>query len=269
MNETQKRISFAESFAREAGAVMLEYFSNGNMGVESKPDKSLVTKADKEINRMLIERVEQLFPDHGVWGEEASTMTNEHTQLWVCDPIDGTSAFVFGLPTAMFSLAFVEDGVPTIGVAYDPFMDRMFVATKDGEARCNNTVIHVDDAPLENAVIAGPSYMTTLFETGGMYTELAKKGATIPMFPGGVYKGCLVAEGRLHGRIYSGPWSHDIAAIKVIIEAAGGKVTDLEGNNPRYDKKIKGAILSNGVIHDALVDAVRDFGGAAKVMGTD
>lgn len=246
---------------------MRHYFSS-DMGVEAKPDKSLVTKADKVINDLLIARVSEAYPDHGVWGEEASTFTPEHTKIWVCDPIDGTSAFVFGLPTAMFSLAFVENGVPTIGVAYDPFMDRLFSAEKGGPATCNGKIIHVGDVPLDQSFVAGPSYVSTLMNTEQIYTGLAGKGATIPMFPGGVYKGCLVAEGRLHGRIYSGPWSHDVAAVKVIVEAAGGKVTDLEGNEQRYDAKIKGAIISNGTIHHVLVDAIRDFGGAEKVMDT-
>lgn len=266
MNDTQKRLAFARRFALEAGAIMHRYFVDGDMGVEAKPDKSLVTKADKEINQLLIDQIAVEFPDDGVWGEELSAMTPEDTRLWVCDPVDGTSAFVFGLPTAMFSLAYVEDGVPLIGVAYDPFMKKLFVATKNGQATCNDKPIKVSHVPLDASFVAGPSYMTTLFETEAIYSSLAAKGATIPMFPGGVYKGVLIAEGRLHGRIYSGPWSHDIAAIKVIIEAAGGKVTDLEGNEQRYDKKIKGAILSNGTIHDELVRAVKDFGGAEKVM---
>lgn len=86
------------------------------------------------------------------------------------------------------------------------------------------------------------------------------------MFPGNVYKCTLIADGHLDGRIFAGPYAHDIAAIKVIVEEAGGRVTDLAGNNQRYDGRIKGAIISNGVIHAALVAAVEAWGGVEKAM---
>lgn len=261
----QQLLQFAISIAREAGDTMRLYYNSPEKGVQTKDDQSPVTLADTKINQLLITRVEQQYPAHGVLGEELSTFTDQR-DVWVCDPIDGTAPFIFGLPTAMFSLAFVRDGEPLIGVAYDPFMDRLFTAIKGEEAYCNDAVISVEKHPMEKAQVAGPSYVAGLLRAQALYEDIAARGAYVPMFPGNVYKCTLIAEGRVHGRIFGGKGAHDIAALKVIVEAAGGKVTDLEGNEQRYDQPLKGAVISNGTIHDDLLDVVRSFGGAEKAM---
>lgn len=265
MNEIQQYLDFAIGIAKEAGAIMRRYYNSPEMGIQTKTDLSPVTVADTQINQLLIDRVGRMYPDHGVLGEEASTMTGQR-DVWVCDPIDGTAPFIFGLPTAMFSLAFVRDGVPLVGVAYDPFMERLFTAVKGGQAFCNDNPITVEEHDIHDARVAGPSYVDGLLRSRSLYEDLSVRGAHIPMFPGNVYKCTLLAEGRIHGRIFGGPGAHDIAALKVIVEAAGGKVTDLDGNEQRYDRPLRGAILSNGTIHQDLLDAVRVFGGADKVM---
>lgn len=265
MNELQQFLQFATTIAHQAGDVMREYYNSPEKGIRTKHDKSPVTEADTKINQLLIEQVGQFYPDHGVLGEEASTFTTQR-DVWVCDPIDGTAPFIFGLPTAMFSLAFVRDGVPLVGVAYDPFMDRLFTAIKGELAYCNQQPISVEKHGIAGARVAGPSYVDGLLRSRLLYEHLSGQGAHIPMFPGNVYKCTLLAEGRIHGRIFGGPGAHDIAALKVIVEAAGGKVTDLSGNEQRYDQPLRGAILSNGTIHDDLIEAVRHFGGADKVM---
>lgn len=265
MNELEQLLQFALSIAHEAGDVMRRYYNNPEKGVTTKTDQSPVTIADTAINELLISRVNQNYPTHGVLGEEISTLAGQ-TDVWVCDPIDGTSPFIFGLPTAMFSLAFVRNGEPLIGVAYDPFMDRMFTAIKGKHAYCNDRQISVEPHDIKQAQIAGPSYVAGLLRAQGLYEDIAARGAFIPMFPGNVYKCTLIAEGRVHGRIFGGTGAHDIAALKVIVESAGGKVTDLEGNEQRYDRPLRGAIISNGTIHGDLVGIVRNFGGADKAM---
>jgi len=204
---------------------------------------------------------------HGVLGEEASTATAAHTAVWVCDPIDGTAGFILGLPTAMFSLAFVQDGKPILGVAYDPFADQLFTAVHGQGAFCNDKPIHVAPCGIEGALVAGPGSATGIFREESLYRDLIAQGAIVPAFTGNVFKCMLIAEGKLHGRIFGGPGAHDIAAIKVIVEEAGGKVTDLEGNEQRYDRAINGAIISNGTIHQVLIAAANKFGGPPKLMG--
>jgi fructose-1,6-bisphosphatase/inositol monophosphatase family enzyme len=266
MNELQQFLQFAVDVARQSGDIMRAYYNSPEKGIQTKLDKSPVTAADNQINQLLIDLVGQKYPDHGVLGEEASTLDGQR-DVWVCDPIDGTAAFIFGLPTAMFSLAFVRDGEPLVGVAYDPFMDRMFTAIKGQPAVCNGQEIRVQATQtIVGAQIAGPSYVDGLLRSRNLYEDLSNQGASVPMFPGNVYKCTLLAEGRIHGRIFGGPGAHDIAAIKVIVEAAGGRVTDLDGNEQRYDRPLRGAVISNSTIHQDLLDAIQRFGGASKVM---
>lgn len=267
MLDTHQLLNFAKTFALEAGTVMRDYYVSSEKGIETKADRTPVTIADKQINSLLIDRVAKAYPDYGVLGEEASTITSKHSDVWVCDPIDGTAAFILGLPTAMFSLAFVHEGVPLIGVAYDPFLERLFTAVKDQGAFCNDIAIRAQPHELEGAIIAGLSTASGLLRDQAFYQDLIDQGATIPMFPGNVYKCTLLAEGRLHGRVFGGSGAHDIAAIKVLVEEAGGKVTDLEGNEQRYDRAIRGAIISNGTIHQDLVLAVARYGGPRALMG--
>lgn len=262
----QQLLDFAKSIAYEAGVIMRHYFDASQITVTKKADNSPVTEADTKINQLLIERVNQAFPDHGVLGEEASTATSEHDKVWVCDPIDGTAPFIFGLPTGMFSLAYVEDGVPIVAVAFDPFLERLFWAVKGQGAFCNKRPLHAASGGLKGAHIAGPSYIKGILQARSLYEGLEQKGAFIEIFPGNVYKCCLIAEGRLHGRIFSGPGAHDIAAVKLLVEEAGGKVTDLDGNEQRYDRAINGAIISNGSIHQELLAAVQAFGGSGRLM---
>ena len=93
-----------------------------------------------------------------------------------------------------------------------------------------------------------------------MYEDLEAKGMRVTAVPGAVFRGCLVAEGRVDGWLFAGAGAHDIAAIKVIIEEAGGRVTDITGSEQRYDRPLNGAIISNGAIHDELVAAVKKYG---------
>lgn len=267
MATTQDLLDFAEAVARDAGTVMLDYFARTNKGVTTKTDKSLVTEADKGINTMLIDRVKAAYPAHGVYGEEES-YEGARRELWVCDPIDGTDAFIMGAPTAMFSLAFVVDGKPEIGVLYDPFMDRLFTAMVGGGAYMNGQKIHVSDqSTVSGARLNMAGGLDMLFAREDLLKQLMANGALMRVVPGNVFKSSLIAQGRTDGYIFPGKSAHDIAAAKVIVEEAGGKVTDLAGKPQTYAGKITGAIVSNGSpLHDALVEAIAAFG-VENVLG--
>jgi fructose-1,6-bisphosphatase/inositol monophosphatase family enzyme len=261
-------LGFAKGMAHEAGKIMCTYFSRKDKGVEVKADKSPVTIADKAINRLLIDRVRQKYPDHGVLGEEASWHAGK-SQLWVCDPIDGTVGFMNGIPTAMFSLAFVVDGQPVIAVAYNPFTDQLYTARKGEGAYLNDSPIQVSNNTLPgSSMVVGPSIFS-IIEQAPLFNRLKQEGFTYfrPLYSG-VFRHCLIAEGRSEGDIWGGNGAHDIAAVKLIVEEAGGRITDVDGNDQRYDGPIKGAIVSNGdpKVHQALVDCLAEYG-AEKYLG--
>jgi len=262
-NDKQKYLEFAKKLALEAGEIMRKYF----LATETtwKGDNTPLTQADTEINRLVIERINTAYPGHSILGEEESDM-KEGVFVWVCDPVDGTMPYSHGLPISTFSLALCEDGVPQVGVVYDPFMERLFYASVGGGAFCNDKKIEVNNLALAESVIDAEMSQISLSRhatnLGSHFLEsLEKSGAKLVGLWSCILPTCLVAAGTFSAVVQNGTAPHDIAASKLIVEEAGGRATDLFGNDQRYDQPTRGFIASNGVIHDELVQLVK---GASK-----
>ncbi len=241
----QPELEFAISLAHAAGEIMKSHIKIG-MKWEMKDDNSPVTEADKLINSIVIERVKENYPSYSIVGEENSFYVDGSEFSWVCDPIDGTIPFSHGIPISMFSLALTQNGVPIVAVLYDPFSDRLFQSTTGNGSFLNGTQIHVSSqSQLKGATleVCGSSQMPLVAGTGCRVTKMYC----------GTCPSSLLACGQYDGVLYPGKSCWDIAAIKLIVEEAGGKVTDLNGNEQRYDQPINGAVVSNGVLHDILV----------------
>lgn len=248
-------LEFAKSLALEAGDIMRKYFGRDPES-ELKEDKSIVAIADKEINDLVIERVKSAFPGHAVDGEEASH-AEESDHVWVCDPIDGTNPFAMTLALSVFSLAYVYDGEPIAGVVYDPFADRMFWAVKGEGAYINGDRTYVNKQKLDYAARLNFDWWSDAeYDVLTPLIGLSKETGAYLLSPGSAtHAAALVAQGDFVASVFPGTKGKnvDIAAAKVIVEEAGGKVTDMHGNEQRYDQDIRGAIVSNGVVHDRLV----------------
>ena len=248
---------FCEKLAREAGAIARESF--GKVKKEEKGDKGLVTKTDIKINSLVIKRVKEVYPEHDVLGEEESDFTNKSDFVWVCDPIDGTISFANSIPTFMFSLALVHKGEPILGVTYDAFMDLLYYAEKEKGATCNGVPIHVnDDANFTRKLVGYSMWKSDGADLRPAYNQLLEEYAYVVDYDSVVYMCMKVATGHFVGSLFAGTGkhAHDIAAVKIIVEEAGGKVTDVAGKDQRYDQDIRGAIISNGITHDKLVKLV-------------
>lgn len=234
---------------------MLEYF-DGDQQVELKSDNSPVTIADKKINTMVISELKKHFDDT-VIGEEESSGEYGMERQWFCDPIDGTIAFITGIPTAMFSLALVEGGRPMMGVVYDPFLDKMYEAVNGNGAYCNGKQVHVSNKTIAAGVVA-ISAGTAKIRYPHIEYLLDKKIKVRPLANGAVCKSCLVARGKIEGYIETAVNAHDMAAVDLILKESGGMVTSLDGSILNYQKPFKGAIVSNGIIHNELVASLVD-----------
>jgi fructose-1,6-bisphosphatase/inositol monophosphatase family enzyme len=248
---------FAKKIAKEAGEVLKNNFRL-EIKKEWKSDDSPVTETDLKVNKLVIDSVQKHFPDHSVLGEEESSFVENSKFTWVCDPVDGTMPFSHGVPIFSFSLALVEDGVPILGIVYDPTLDRTFFAAKGKGAYLNDHKITVSDAnSLKNTVI---DLDGSGRDIGLNYLEIAKNlrenGCHIFKFNSVIYGGMLVAAGEFSSTIFLKDTVHDMATIKIIVEEAGGKVTDVEGKEQRYDRKCNGIIASNGLVHDELIKIV-------------
>lgn len=259
MNE---HLSFAKTVAEEAGAIMRAYFQLG-VDFTLKEDESVVTKADKKINQLVIDRVAEKYPDHSVLGEESS-MDKQSTFVWVCDPIDGTLPFVKGLPISVFSLALLEEGVSVLGVVYDPYNNRLYSAIKGQGAFVNDTPIKVSARESGNQVTVNVEWWPeAVYDIDTATHHFSKDSHAYVLHLGSVvHAACLVAAGQYEGCVFAGTKEKnvDMAAVKVIVEEAGGKVTNLFGDEERYDKpEIKGAIISNGVMHERLISYTKNL----------
>lgn len=251
MNNFSRELEKATDIAKEAGVIMLKYF-DGDQEVEIKGDNSPVTIADKLINSLVIERLAEAFPGDGVIGEEESNTEYGKGRKWFCDPIDGTAGYVWGVPTAMFSLGLVIDGKAVVGVAYDPFLKRMYTGIVGERSCCNGRPISVSNLDLKSGIFAVSGSARSL-PKAKYFQGMVDDGVRMACISGAVYKYCLVARGKLVGYAESGVNAHDTAASQVIIEGAGGRMTSIEGKDLDYSKPFKGAMVSNKVAHDEIM----------------
>lgn len=257
--------AFAVKLAMQAGRIMRRHFVSASDSFLIKSDQTPLTVADTSINSMVIRAVARSFADHSVLGEEESS---EHLneQLWVCDPIDGTFPFSHGVPTSTFNLAYVHDGEPLVSVTYDPFQKRLYSAIRGqgawlGERRLNlrkikprgRSIVSSEVGNWEGSVLtdpqSGPGVMAGILALGQLPIYLCSVA----------YSSMLVASGECNGVLFSGknPW--DGAAVGLIVEEAGGLMTDLRGHKQRYDRETFGFIAARPEWHPQLVKLVAPF----------
>ena len=253
----EEYLEFAKEIAAEAGKIMLKYFKEDN-GANYKFDQTIVSKADLEINSYLVKRVKEKYPTHSVDGEEEQFGKSDY--VWVCDPVDGTAMYARHIPVAVFSLALVINGESNIGVVYDPFTDSLYTAIKGQGAYKNGTKIQVNDVDLEDrrSVSNFDMWPEAHYNIYDSIKELGKKTYFVGV--GSVIRACMcVANGEFNLAIFPGTKHKncDIAAAKVIVEEAGGKVTDIFGEEQRYDQDINGAVISNGKVHEEVINVLR------------
>lgn len=248
-----KELEIAKNIAYLAGRIILDYFDGVDQQREQKADGSELTIADKKINRLAIEELNKHFDD-GIIGEEESTAEYGGDRRWFCDPIDGTKSFVQGLPTATFSLALVKNDSPVLGVVYDPFLDRLYYAVVGQGSYCNQTKLKVSSADIEGSFVFLSSRLGDIIKNPEYAEKLIEMGAKPASISGAVYKSTLVARGKFVGFTEARTNAHDIAAVQVIVQEAGGKVTGLDGNPLNYQRPFNNAVVSNGVVHDKILN---------------
>lgn len=249
-------LTVAKDIAYKAGVIMRQYF-DADQARTIKEDGTPLTIADTTINSMVIAELQRQFPEDGVIGEEESTVEYGIGRRWICDPIDGTKAFTWGVPTAMFSLALVVDGVPQVGVCYEPMLDKMYWATEGGGAYRNGTKLTVNQEDLETGILGTISSSYRIRCAAPYMQKILDRRIQTAVFSGAVAKCIRVAEGRFVGYIEELANPHDVAASHIITEEAGGMITTLDGSRLDYKRPFQGVIVSNGKTHKQLVDIVK------------
>lgn len=259
MSNYSEHLAFAVTLAEQAGKIIQSNFSS-NIDKEWKSDNTPVTKADLEINQLVIDEVAKRFPDHAVLAEEGNSKHQGSEYVWVCDPIDGTFPFVHGIPTSVFSLALVKDGEPVLGVVEDPCLQRRYSAEKGKGTHLNGKPIKVSNQKkLERVALGIEWWNEAPFTFADLIRKLSEQPITFYMLHSTVYMGMQVARGAFVANIFPGSKPHDFAAQKILVEEAGGKCTDLFGNPLRYNQESStGFLATNGLLHDEILELIRE-----------
>ena len=223
-----------QDIAREAGSfIRIEGEKVTPEDIEFKGATSLVTYVDKTAEANIVTALRRLIPDAGYVTEEGTAGSNNEKFTWVIDPLDGTTNFLHGIAPHSVSIGLLEDGIPVIGVVYEVKQDEMFYAWKDSPAFLNGKEIKVSPTKdLQNALI-GTGFPYYDFDRVDNYIaamkELMKKTRGLRRFGSAAVDLSYVAAGRFNAFYEHALHAWDVAAGAFIVQQAGGKVTDFNG----------------------------------------
>jgi myo-inositol-1(or 4)-monophosphatase len=258
----------AAEIAREAGARLREFFAQG-VATEYKGDVDVVTVADRTVEKLIRTRLGEVFPEHGIYGEEGTRERMEQEFRWYVDPLDGTTNFAHGFPQFCVSMGLEqrkagvkpdEDGTILAAVIYDPMRDELFEAELGRGAALNGKPLHVSKTPhLAEALVATgfPSRKRHQSPNIHFYHEFTLRSHGVRRAGSAALDLAYVAAGRLEAfwEFNLNPW--DTAAGVLLVSEAGGRVSDFSGGAFRLDSRE--VLATNRLIHDELVGMFEDL----------
>jgi myo-inositol-1(or 4)-monophosphatase len=247
----------AEIIAREAGALLREFYARG-VETEYKGDADLVTAADRASEKLIVERLRSIFPDHGIVGEEGTRADLDKEFRWYVDPLDGTTNFAHGFPVFCVSMGLErrppdltpeKDGKLIVGVIYDPLRDEMFVASEGEGATLNGRLIRVSKAAQlsESLVATGfPSRKRHDNPNIHFYQEFTLRSHGARRAGSAAIDLAYVACGRVdaYWEFNLNPW--DTSAGVLLVKEAGGTVTDFSGGD--FALNSREVLATNGLL---------------------
>ena len=246
-------IPAATEIAREAGSLLMEHFRQ-RVKIEYKGDVDLVTVADRQSEALILQRIRALWPEHDLMGEEGARVESGSDYRWYVDPLDGTTNFAHGFPVFCVSLALERKGKRIAGVVYDPTRDELFTAELGSGAYLNGEKIRVSKVTnLAECLLATgfPSHKRHQNPNIFFYHQITLRTHGVRRAGSAALDLCSVACGRFDGfwEFNLNPW--DTAAGVLLVEEAGGRVSDFKAGPFRIDSRE--TLASNGLVHDALL----------------
>jgi len=241
------------AIAREAGTLLLQFFDK-NIRIEYKGDADLVTAADRKSEALIRERIRQTWPGHDVLGEEEGLRDTGSEYRWYVDPLDGTTNFAHGFPVFCVSLGLQHRGQMVAAVVYDPTRDEMFAAERAKGATLDDRPIHVSQTKLLKESLVGtgfPSHKRHKNPNIHFYHQITLRSHGVRRAGSAALDLCYVACGRMDGfwEFNLNPW--DTAAGVLIVEEAGGIVSNFRGGP--FELHSRETLASNDLIHDELI----------------
>src|SRR5262245_20847549 len=260
----------AHAAAARAGAILRARFRD-TQEVSFKSEVELVTAVDREVEETIIEALVTAFPDHGIVAEESPERQGRDGHCWYVDPLDGTTNYVHGYPHFAVSIALARDDTLLFGLVYDPMREELFTAVRDGGARLNGAPIHVSQTPILDRSLLASGFPYDRRRHADFYLafwqEALRRAQGVRRVGSAALDLCYPACGRFDGfwEWKLKPW--DTAAGRLIVEEAGGRVSDFAGGPHR----ISGAetAASNGHIHSELLGMLADARGRLATTTED
>lgn len=250
------RSEFAIQLARSGGAILMKYFRQ-ELQIEMKGSGNLVSQADLESERVIVEMIQRHFPGDAIIAEEGHATQQAAERLWIIDPLDGTNNFAHGIAQFAVSVAYYENGQALCGAVLNPAREELYTATRGGGAFRNGAPLRVScEASLDESLISTGFY----YDRGEMMRRTLRtiealfgRGIHgIRRFGAAALDLCGVAAGE-YGAFFEfqlAPW--DFAAGRLIVEEAGGTVSDCSGLP--LEIKTSSILASNSKLHQKMLE---------------
>ncbi len=247
--------------ATEAGARVMQEFFQKTFKISNKEGvNNLVTEADHASEKVIFETIKKEFPGHYILSEEAGEIVTDSNYKWIIDPIDGTINFAHGIPICCVSIGLEQDGELIMGAVYNPFINEFYFAQKGFGATLNDQIIRVSkESTVDKACLVTGFPYTYLDQPYGpleVFSKLVRKGIAVRRLGSAAMDLCWVAAGRFDGFYEHKLQAWDSAAGFLIVEEAGGRVTDYKGE--RYSPYQPHILATNGLIHDEMLNAINN-----------
>ena len=250
-------IQFAHLLADASGRIILPYFES-QLEVETKDDKSPVTKADREAEAAIRGLIEQTYPDHAIFGEEGGRKKTISEYTWVIDPIDGTRAFIAGRKEWGTLIALCEDGVPILGILNQPATGERWLGVRGQQTQLNGTPITsrtCDGLAAAEFSTTSVPYFTT--EQAGRVVALAKE-CRHTVKDGDCYAYGLVARSERDLVVDAGLKPYDILALVPILAGAGATITDWAGEPVSMTSYANVVAAGSTALHKQALDILQN-----------
>lgn len=257
----------AVEIAREAGALVAHYLER-RIPYETKGEFDLVTEADRASEKLVVERLRTHFPSHGIVAEEGGGHTSPSDYCWFVDPLDGTTNFAHGFPVFNVTMGLARAGEIVAGVVYDPTRQEMFTAERGAGAYLNHRRIRVSNAKKVSDSLASTGFPSRKRHHNiniHFYYQLAMASHGVRRTGSAAIDLAYVACGRLDYYWEFGlkPW--DMAAGTLLVEEAGGRVSDMKGG-PLAVTTSEHLLADNSALHDEVLGAFGEiFNGRLRV----
>jgi len=253
VNEELSRAIYA---AQKAGEILKKNFGQKYRVIRKSP-KEMVSVVDMKAQKAILEILETHFPGYGIITEEKTPDVDKEGKNWIIDPLDGTHNYIAGLPFSGVSIGLAAGNNFELGVILFPMEDRLYYGVKGKGAYLNHQPISVSaNVELSKAMVTFDNQFHLNEQSFAYYKRLVNRSFTTRILGTATNDVCMIAEGKIDGRIWVNTKICDIAAGIVILTEAGGRITNFDATPCTLESKQ--VVASNGKIHEELLDIVKE-----------